>query len=378
MRALLRLLLASLPVLGPALGGRAADLPAKAGAPAFWLTAYYPGWERITLPPGEIDFKGITHLVQFSVMPRADGGADWAKHGLKEDLVKETVRLAHAAGRKILLCVGGADSAPAFREALAGDRRPIFVRTLAEAVRSHGYDGLDIDMEPMEARDAETYVRFIHELRAALKRENPDALLTAAVAELPATFAGMQDQFDQLNLMTYAFSGTWEGWVTWHNSALWNNGGFTFPGTERKLPSLDAKVREWLAAGVRPDKLGLGVAFYAYVWSGSSAPRQPIKGVTTRDISHAELMKTYFTPGRYRWDETAGVPYLSVDAEGTKPAAFVSFDDERSLRLKIEYARRMRLGGAIIWELANDYRRDLPEGRRHPLLKAVRDAASGQ
>jgi len=374
----LRFLLLVLPAWGVAFTGRAADLPLKIEPPALWITAYYPGWEQRTLPPGEIDFKAITHLVQFSVMPKADGGVDWGKHGLNEDLVKETVRLAHAAGREILLCVGGADSAPAFRAALAGGVRAGFVRTLVEAVRAHGYDGLDIDMEPMEARDAATYAMFIPELRAALKRGNPDALLTAAVAELPAAFAGMQDQFDQLNLMTYALSGAWEGWVTWHNSALWNNGGYAFPGAERKLPCLDMKVREWLAAGVRPDKLGLGVAFYAYVWSGASGPRQPVKGVKTRDISHVELMKTYFTPERYHWDETAGVPYLSVAAEGAKPGAFISFDDERSLRLKIDYARRMKLGGAIIWELANDYRRDLPAGRRSPLLQAVHDAALGQ
>lgn len=377
MISLLRLLVLGLPALGLALAGRAADLPSKSESPLLWITAYYPGWEQRTLPPGEIDFRAITHLVQFSVMPRADGSVDWAKHGLNESLVKETVRLAHAAGRKILLCAGGADSAPTFRAALAGDKRAGFVRTLVEAVRAHGYDGLDIDMEPVEARDAASYTMFIHELRVELKRSNPDMLLTAAVADLPGTFAEMQDQFDQLNLMTYAFSGTWEGWVTWHNSALWS-GGYKFPGTERELPSLDMKVREWLAAGISPSKLGLGVAFYAYVWSGASAPRQPIRGVKTRDISYAELMKTYFKPERYHWDETAGVPYLSVAAEGSKPGAFISFDDERSLRLKIDYGRRMKLGGAIIWELANDYRRDLPAGRRNPLLQAVHDAAFGQ
>ena len=378
MASSLRSLAICLLAFGLTMAEGTAESSEKAVKAPLWITAYYPGWEQHTLPPGEIDFRALTHLVQFSVLPKTDGGLDWEKHGLDAKHVKETVRITHAAGRKILLCVGGADSAPAFRTVLKEDRRAGFVQTLVEAVRAHGYDGLDIDMEPVEVRDGATYVLFIHELRVALKHSNPDALLTAAVADLPGTFAGMQDQFDQLNLMTYAFSGTWEGWVTWHNSALWNGGEYKFPGTERELPSLDMKVREWLAAGVSPGKLGLGVAFYAYVWSGASAPRQPIKGVKTRDISYTELMKTYFKPERYHWDETAGVPYLSVAAEGSKPGAFISFDDERSLRLKIDYARRMKLGGAIIWELANDYRRDLPAGRRSPLLQAVHDAAGGQ
>ena len=360
--------------LGLTMAGRAAESVEKAAHTSLWITAYYPGWEQHTLSPEEIDFRALTHLVQFSVLPKADGGLDWEKHGLDDQHVKNTITVTHAAGRKVLLCVGGAETAVAFRKAVAAGKRARFVKTLVEAVHARGYDGLDIDWEPMAAGDAVIYAAFIRELRAALSLENPAALLTAAVGELPATFVGLQGQFDQINLMTYDLSGTWEGWVTWHNSALWN-GGLKFPGVDRELPSVELKIREWLAAGISPSKLGLGVAFYGYVWSGASAPRQPINGVKAADISYADLMKTYFKPDRYHWDEMAAVPYLSVAADGTRPSAFISFDNERSVRFKIDYARRMKLGGAIIWELANDYRRELPVGQRNPLLEAVRDAA---
>ena len=108
--------------------------------------------------------------------------------------------------------------------------------------------------------------------------------------------------------MTYDLSGTWAGWVTWHNSAL-RNGGLKFPEADRKLPSVDMKIREWLSAGISPGKLGLGVAFYGYVWSAASAPRQPIKGVTAAEISYGDLMRTYFKPEKYHWDATAEVPF---------------------------------------------------------------------
>ncbi|HSI08581.1 MAG TPA: glycosyl hydrolase family 18 protein, partial [Rariglobus sp.] len=84
-------------------------------------------------------------------------------------------------------------------------------------------------------------------------------------------------------------------------------------------------------------------------------------------------------PERYRWDDVAEVPYLGLAKNPAKPtegAAFISFDDERSLRLKIEYARRMKLGGAIIWELGSGWRPELPAGKRDPLLQAVKKAAS--
>jgi chitinase len=343
-----------------------------------WVSAYYPGWQQHNLPPAEIDFGAVTHLVQFSVLPRADGGLNWTKHDLDDAHIKEAVRLTHAAGRKILLCVGGADSAAVFREAMAEKNRAAFVGALVKAVKAHGYDGLDLDMEPMEARDGAAYAVFVRELRVALREGKPGALLTAAVGDQAELFAKLQDQFDQINVMTYDLSGAWEGWVTWHNSALWN-GGVKFPGSTRELPGVDLKIREWLAAGISADRLGLGLAFYGYEWSGADGPKQPIAGVKTRQLAYADIMKTYFTPERYQWDEGAAVPYLGLGKNPVRPteaAAFISFDDERSLRLKVEYARRMKLGGAIIWELGSGWRPELPAGKRDPLLQAVKNATS--
>lgn len=343
--------------------------------PVLWISAYYPGWQQHNLPAAGIDFGALTHLIHFSVLPQADGGLDWRKHDLDENHVAETVKRAHAAGRKILLCIGGADSAAAFRDVLTAKKRTGFVQMLVEAMQTHGYDGLDIDMEPMTAGDEEDYAAFIRDLRTEMRRRKPSSILTAAVGDLPALFAGLQDQFDQINVMTYDLSGAWDGWVTWHNSALWNN-GWKFPGSERQLPGVDLKIREWLDAGVPPSKLGLGLAFYGYAWSGASGPRQSIARVTTRQVSYAELMKVYYRPEHKRWDEIAGVPYLGIEKKGDDSPVFVSYDDERSLRLKIEYAQRMKLGGAIIWELGSGYRSELPAKKRDLLLQAVHEAVS--
>ncbi|CAM2975197.1 glycoside hydrolase family 18 protein [Rariglobus hedericola] len=351
---------------------------AKEATGALWISAYYPGWQQHNLPPAEIDFRAVTHLVQFSVLPRSDGSLDWTKHDLDDAHIQETVRLTHAAGRKILLCVGGADSAVAFRGAMAEKTRAAFVGALVKAVKTHGYDGLDLDMEPMEARDGAAYAVFVHELRVALNAGKSGALLTAAVGDQAELFAKLQDQFDQINVMTYDLSGAWEGWVTWHNSALWN-GGVKFPGSTRELPGVDLKIREWLSAGISAERLGLGLAFYGYEWAGADGPKQSIAGVKTKQISYADIMKTQFTPSRYRWDEGAAVPYLSLAKDPAKPVeggSFITFDDERSLRLKIEYARKMKLGGAIIWELGSGWRPELPAGKRDPLLQTVRSAAS--
>jgi hypothetical protein len=69
------------------------------------------------------------------------------------------------------------------------------------------------------------------------------------------------------------------------------------------------------------------------------------------------------------WDAVARVPYLTNNA-GTP--SFRSYDDERSVTEKINYAKQRGLGGWSIWHLALDYFQDRTP--QNPLLAAVEKA----
>ena len=66
----------------------------------------------------------------------------------------------------------------------------------------------------------------------------------------------------------------WPGWVTWFNSPLYN-GGYHLPPYGPLVTSVDGSVSNYLSNGVAPDKLGVGIAFYGYVWTGGSGVWQP-------------------------------------------------------------------------------------------------------
>ena len=350
---------------------------AKAVASSIWVTGYYRADNQNggALTPDKIDFSAITHLVHFSVVPNPDGT-------LPETITPaqsaDVVTRAHESGVKVLICLGGASSGPAIGRAIAPGTRAAFVRNLVGFVAARGYDGLDIDMEPILPADEPDFAAFVPALRAAMKAANPHWLLTIPASgepgDQPALCARLQDDFDQINIQTYDLSGTWPGWKTWYNGSLYGDGPTLLTPT-RPFPSVAEKVGFYTAAGIPKSKLGIGIAFYGYVWSGANGPAQSIQGVKTDTLSYRDIMDTLFQPSAYHWDALAHAPYLSLGAASDPARKFVSYDDARLVREKVRYARTHSLGGVLLWALGQGCRPSQPPGRKDPLLQAVKTAA---
>ena len=230
---------------------------ARAG---LWSSAYYAGWMQDYLPAQQVDFTAMTHVIHFSVVPRSNGGLDNDVNGVTLANSTDVVVRAHLAGVKVLISVGGENSAIGFRGATSARNRPRFISNIVSFVTSRGYDGVDLDWEPLDAPDAGEYSNLVNDLRVALNSITPRPLLTAAVGSQPLLFATLQNRFDQINLMTYSFSGPYSGWVTWFNAPIYD-GGYRFPGTGQPVPSMDGVVSNFLANGVAARKLGIGDFF---------------------------------------------------------------------------------------------------------------------
>ncbi len=354
-----------------AASAQAKSAHAEKNAHPLWVTAYYAVWvqQAGTLTPQEIDYSALSHLIHFAVVPAADGSID-AVHGITPAESQAVLIPAHKAGKKVLLSVGGWLTSEAFRAAYSDAHRAAFIQNLVQMVTSRGYDGLDIDMEPLLPADAPGYETFIRQLRAAMTAARPKLLLTAATAAQPEMFARLAAQFDQINLMTYDLSGPWQGFKTWHNSALYGSGA-ALMDPSRPYPSASEMVQRFIMAGVPRPKLGIGAAFYGDVWTGADGPGQPIAGVTMATVPYATIMDTLYQPGRVRWDAAAQAPYLSIE---TPQKQFVSYDNEALCTEKVNYARAQDLGGVMIWELGSGYLPARPAGQRDPLLQAVKKA----
>lgn len=344
-------------------------------APAsLWVDGYYPAWKQANMPPSEIDFGTVDHLMYFALNPTAAGGLDMTANGITEDGVKQIVSATHNQGKKILITVGGAGSGPVFEQAIAPANRDAFIQNIVSWTATHGFDGVDVDMEPVALQDVPIYQPFIRQLRASLTAQDPKLILTAATNQSEKdVYPPIQNCFDQINVMTYDLSGLWEGYETWYNSNL-SNGGRNFKSNGKPLPSVQTIVADWENAGLPAAKLGVGVAFYGDLWHGATGPNQDIAGLKVETMDYCDIMDKYYSPKVYHWDDGAHSPYLSLTDGQKADQLFISYDDEKLCREKVRYVKSNGLGGLIIWQLAGDYRPSLPPGSRNPLLSAIGQA----
>ncbi|CAH1396474.1 unnamed protein product [Nezara viridula] len=144
--------------------------------------------------------------------------------------------------------------------------------------------------------------------------------------------------------------------------------------------NVDYSVRYYLKRGVRRNQLIIGVPFFARSYTLKDAnnwmPGSPVKspGKEARFTQQPGFMAYYEVCNQLRkkgWvqhrDSNTGSAFMVKDDQ------WVGFEDPYSIRLKMTYMQRERLGGAMVWALDLDDFKGLC-GPKYPLLNTVRVA----
>jgi chitinase len=350
---------------------------------ALWSAGYYAGWsqESGTLLPSEIDYTALSLIIHFSVIPSGVDGIDYLTKSLTVANSAAAVAAAHNAGKKIIFTIGGANTQGAFEICTQPSNRATFINNLISFMQTRGYDGIDVDWEPLVApADTVPYQNFVQELRTALNTIDTNLILTAAVSQSESIVGPVQNQFDQIFIMNYDMSGSWNT-VSWHHSPIYNNAGISESG--HLLRCTDQMVDRFVAAGVPVTKVGVGIAFYGYVWAGGTGTSTG--GVTCAGqtwtsapaitaVSYSTLMDTYAATASTLWDASAAAAYMSLDQTGSANDKFITFDNEVTVQAKVQYALDKNAGGMFIFQLGQGYRRSLPAGQKDLLLQTLKQA----
>lgn len=325
-----------------------------------WVTAYYPSYEIGTPPISGLNLSAITDLVFFQLVPTTAGALSDPNGGIDSNASALATEV-HGAGKKVLICIGGGQTEPTFAKVLASSTlRTTFINNIVSWVSTYGFDGVDIDDEPLGASDGPNYETFITSLHTAL----PSGDLLTAAAEpygYPSYFDAVQSSFNQINIMTYDLSGpSWTGY-TWYNSNLYSEPA-SVDGTSPT--SCVQALQNYTGAGIPASKLSIGAAFYGYLWNNATTTAQTVSsGDGCTAYSYASIMSDYYTSSAYHWDGDADAPYLSL----TSADEWVSYDDTTLCADKVDYVVNNALGGLVIFEIGQDY---MSNGTQ-PLLTAI-------
>ncbi|ORY96657.1 glycosyl hydrolases family 18-domain-containing protein [Syncephalastrum racemosum] len=371
-------------------------------AEAKMLIGYFPNWLYANYPVEQIPYDKYTHInYAFAVLNTPDLLPSFTDDWAVQSGLPKLVTMAHDAGTKVLLSIGGWTGSMRFSSMVASpESRKNFIDWNMDFIRDYETDGVDIDWEypgrqaagcnEVASEDVTNFRLLLQELREALDTNFPDNHKEISLAVHVEPFRtddhpALKDVsdfvpfFDHINLMTYDINGAWAE-QTGPNAPFVSEEGKGAPY------SFVESIQQWKAAGVPAEKMTAGVAFYGrsmqlagtqeavsqYMDAKVGAPKgdsddaywadpycsADIDGLSgvwkwTNLRSEGVLLDDYTKAGsgwERHWDDVTKTPYLI----NTETNVLVSYDDPASLATKVDYALCEDIGGLMVWDIHQD------------------------
>ena len=373
---------------------------------------YFNGGGDVTAGPGgdinKLDVRQITHLnYSFGLVynnekdETNDALKDasklhqiWLSQKVQDDLLKIPQLRKQNPNLKVLLSVGGWGARGFSGAAATKDTRAVFIQSAQEIIAKYGLDGIDLDWEypvngawglvESQPADRANFTALLTELRTALGHKKLLTIAVGANAESPKSWVDVKaiaPSLDYINLMTYDMAyGT-----QYFNSNLYDSTQWPTVAAADKY-SADFVVSNYLAAGLKPSQMNLGIGFYGRVpkravepgidWSKPDAQKNPVTqpyfepaqielfkslGVDlSKDtyVKYNDIVAKLINDPQKRfsqhWDDEAKVPWLSVQSADGKTLFALSYENPRSVAIKADYIKSKGLGGAMFWEYGAD------------------------
>ena len=381
-------------------------------ASSLMSVGYFNGGGDVTAGPGgdinKLDVRQITHLnYSFGLVynnekdETNDALKDasklhqiWLSQKVQDDLLKIPQLRKQNPNLKVLLSVGGWGARGFSGAAATKDTRAVFIQSAQEIIAKYGLDGIDLDWEypvngawglvESQPADRANFTALLTELRTALGHKKLLTIAVGANAESPKSWVDVKaiaPSLDYINLMTYDMAyGT-----QYFNSNLYDSTQWPTVAAADKY-SADFVVSNYLAAGLKPSQMNLGIGFYGRVpkravepgidWSKPDAQKNPVTqpyfepaqielfkslGVDlSKDtyVKYNDIVAKLINDPQKRfsqhWDDEAKVPWLSVQPADGKALFALSYENPRSVAIKADYIKSKGLGGAMFWEYGAD------------------------
>ncbi|CEO20713.1 peroxiredoxin [Paraclostridium sordellii] len=262
---------------------------------------------------------------------------------------------------RVIVAIGGWGQDGFSDAAQTPSSRYNFAREVNALIKEYNLDGIDIDWEypansaagiKSRPEDRENFTLLLTAIRDVIGYDKWLSVAGTgdkAYINQSVEIDNIAPLIDYFNLMSYDFTAGETGPnAKKHHSNLYDS-NLSIPGY-----SVDAMVRNLIAAGMPSQKILLGVPFYGRLGA-------------TITKSYDQLRKDFINKNgyTYKFDKDAQVPYLEREGE-----LAMSYDDILSIYIKGQYVIDNCLGGIFSWmapyDRANILARAMNEGINDP------------
>ncbi|KAF5027212.1 hypothetical protein F66182_700 [Fusarium sp. NRRL 66182] len=343
-------------------------------------SVYFTNWAIYgrNFQPQDLDASQVSHVLYAFMNVRSDGtvytgdsyadlekhyeGDGWETPANAYGCVKQLFILKKAHRHlKIMLSIGGWTWSTNFPSAASTpESRSNFAITAVELMKDYGFDGIDIDWEyPKDEAEAANFDLLLQTVRDALDGYSSQKVNYHHFQLSIAAPAGgdkykklhldkIGEIVDNINLMTYDYSGSWDN-VSGHNANL-------YPYSNTIPYNTDDAVKDYINAGVPPEKIVLGMPIYGRSFQGNAGIGQSFSGVGQGSFEQGVWdYKDLPKPGAEMMYDARANAYYSYD-KSTKE--LISFDTPKAVQSKVNYIHGHHLGGSMFWEASGDKKGD--------------------
>jgi chitinase len=270
---------------------------------------------------------------------------------------------------KILLSIGGWGADNFSDAAMSPESRDKFAQSAISILKEYSLDGVDVDWEypgqpgpgiKFRPEDKANFTLLLKTIRGHLDKLSAangrvgDGRYLLTIASTGGDYFKHTEMdrlhvyLDWINIMTYDFH-TEGARTTGHHAGLFRSR--SAKGDE----NAQAYVAQHLAAGIPPEKIVVGAAFYGRTFTGVTPENNGLYQNFTRysgEQSYASLVENYINKQGFKryWDETASAPYLWNEESAT----FITYEDAESLRAKADFVKSRKLAGLMYWQHSHD------------------------
>jgi len=297
------------------------------GLPDVTVYGYLPHW---TEDPATVDLDGLSHIAYFDVGLLIDGSFERVSYWTNNAEV--LIARAHAQGIKVHLTMTSFDDDINNTVLASSTLRSSVVSQLADFVHGYGADGINIDIEGMDASQRENLNLFIAELHQEI-----DDIVMA----MPAV--DWSDAYDYTTLSQYAsffimgYGYHWSGGDPGPVDPLFGGGIWS-------NYALDWTVQDYLDHDVPAEKIILGLPLYGRSWSTVDNSVPGTSTGSSSPIVFGDAAVLAEQDGSL-YDSHTHTPYILYNTEQ------IWYGDVDSVRDRISWAVDQEIQGIGFWAL---------------------------